>query len=389
MSVLLLAPLGLAALAALGVPILLHLVRRSQATRIEFAALRWVPERIKARRRVRLEQPWLLLLRLLLLVLLALLLACPAWIADSDADSAWVVVAPGVSPTLARQRLKLDDARWRWLAPGFPALADTPPRTQAVPVASLLRELDATLAPEQSLHVLVPEVLEGMDGERPVLAHEVDWQVVPGAMPKAARPAPSPIRIAARIDAADIATLRLLEAVVDDWNRDPAAHYQLVVQDPSAAIDATSDWAFWFAAGDAGLDRWLHAGGRALVLGEVDTEDDPLWRDAQGNVLTRIRVVGAGRRISLPARFTPADLPILLEPDFPQRLHDVLADPSVAPARADANALRPRADHAIVTAAAVDPAAAHPLDAWLALLIATVFLLERWLALRLQRGAPA
>ena len=77
MSFALLAPVGLAALAACALPILIHLVRRLQLERTEFAALRWIGAESPPRRRIRFERPWLLLVRLLLLVALALLLARP------------------------------------------------------------------------------------------------------------------------------------------------------------------------------------------------------------------------------------------------------------------------------------------------------------------------
>src|SRR5690606_3770281 len=77
MSLALLAPLGLFALAALALPILVHLVRRIELHATEFAALRWISARVPPRRRIRFERPWLLLLRLLLVALLALLLARP------------------------------------------------------------------------------------------------------------------------------------------------------------------------------------------------------------------------------------------------------------------------------------------------------------------------
>ena len=45
MTLALLAPLGLAALAALALPLLIHLVRRLQLVDTEFAALRWISPR--------------------------------------------------------------------------------------------------------------------------------------------------------------------------------------------------------------------------------------------------------------------------------------------------------------------------------------------------------
>ena len=61
MTPLLLAPLGLAALAALIVPLLIHLRRRTEEVPLDFAAMRWLEALPKPRRRLRFDE---LLLRL-------------------------------------------------------------------------------------------------------------------------------------------------------------------------------------------------------------------------------------------------------------------------------------------------------------------------------------
>ncbi len=67
----LLAPAALAALVALLLPLLLHLARRDATRPTPFAALRWLRERPRPRRRLRFDDWPLLLVRLLLLALLA------------------------------------------------------------------------------------------------------------------------------------------------------------------------------------------------------------------------------------------------------------------------------------------------------------------------------
>ena len=135
-------PAGLTALAALLLPLLIHLARRDEQQRIDFAALRWLSARPRPRRRIRFDEWPLLLVRLLLLALLAVLLARPALHGIED-ETPRVAVAPGVDATAARNALASDKAQWLWLAPGFPAF-DMPPPRPAQPLASLLRELDAT-----------------------------------------------------------------------------------------------------------------------------------------------------------------------------------------------------------------------------------------------------
>ena len=96
MSIALLAPLGLALLAALPIPILLHLARRTRAPVTPFAAMRWLAPGAPPRSRVQLEELLLLALRLLLIALLALWLAQPVWRGAPAFRGAQVVVTPGV-----------------------------------------------------------------------------------------------------------------------------------------------------------------------------------------------------------------------------------------------------------------------------------------------------
>ena len=78
MNLVLLFPAALAALAALALPLLVHLARRQQERPTVFAALRWLRAQPRPRRRLRFDEWPLLLVRLLLVALVALLLAQPA-----------------------------------------------------------------------------------------------------------------------------------------------------------------------------------------------------------------------------------------------------------------------------------------------------------------------
>ncbi len=74
MSPALLAPLGLLALLALAIPVVIHIARKTETRTIAFAALRWLESRPNPRRSVTVDERWLLAVRLLLLTLLKLLL---------------------------------------------------------------------------------------------------------------------------------------------------------------------------------------------------------------------------------------------------------------------------------------------------------------------------
>jgi len=388
MSIALLAPLGLVALVALVLPILIHLVRRIELTTTEFAALRWIAQRMQPRRRVRFERPWLLLLRLALLAALALLLARPVHDIATAAAQARVFVAPGADLAVAHAAIASPSADWRWLAPGFPRIGDaaTP---SAVPLASLLREADAGLPVGARLVVVVPEQVAGLDGERPRVTHAIDWHVVPGRMHERAVPTPASETLAVRYAPDAQASLVWLRAAVAAWNAREPGRYRLDAQTLDAPLADDTHWLVWLAPQlSPAASAWLERGGVAVRAGDATMQGDPLWRDADGNVIARAEAIGRGRLIALPGALVPATLPWLLDDEFPQRLLAALRGAATPPDRAQASALEPvRATTAAENAASSD--ATRPLDAWLAALIAILFLLERIVATHVRAESPA
>ena len=387
MSIALLAPLGLVALAAFVLPILIHLVRRIELTTTEFAALRWIAQRVQPRRRVRFERPWLLLLRLALLAALALLLARPVHDVATEGAQAQIFVAPGADLAAAHAAIASPSADWRWLARGFPRIGDaaTP---SAVPLASLLREADAGLPEGAKLVVVVPEQVAGLDGERPRLAHALDWYVVPGRMPERAAATPTSETLAVRYTADAEASLVWLRAVVAAWNVREPGRYHLDAQALAAPLADDTHWLVWLAPQlSTTASAWLERGSVVVHAGDAMIDGDPVWRAADGNVLARSEVIGRGRLIALPGPLAPATLPWLLDDEFPQRLLAALRGATPPPDRAPAAALEPV--HATISAAnAASYGAARPLDAWLAALIAVLFLLERIVATHVRAESP-
>lgn len=382
MSIALLAPLGLAALAALALPLIIHLVRRIELRTTEFAALRWISERIRPRRRLRFERPWLLLLRLVLLAAMALLLARPILDVPPGSASNRVLVAPGSDIGAARAAVTLRNADWRWLAPGFPAL-ETPAPSASVPTASLLREADADLPRDATLAVVVPEIVSGLDGERPKLSREVEWHVVPGRMPDRGEvSAPAAITLAVRYAPAAEPTLRYLRAAIAALDVREPGRYALDAQPGDVAVNATTRDLLWLGAPiTAAIAAWIEAGGTALVDGERCADGAPAWRDASGDVLARIEPRGRGRMICLSAALSPQTFPALLDAGFPQHLADLLQGDARPPSRGPADALRP-AGGAPSSRIAATAESAKPLDPWLVLAIALGLLIERVVATR-------
>ena len=156
----LLFPAALAALAALIVPLVIHIARRSEQLPTDFAALRWLRQKPRPRSRLRFDEWPLLLVRLLLLALLALLLARPVLWGAAD-DRPYVAVLPGAQFDPAAYPA----ARLHWLAPGFPNI-DAPEPHGRIPVASLIRQLDADLPQSAALTIVTPRIITGADADR-------------------------------------------------------------------------------------------------------------------------------------------------------------------------------------------------------------------------------
>lgn len=105
-----LAPLFLAGLAAAAVPVILHLFRREVAPPVPFSAVRFLQKRtIERQERRRLQDPWLLLLRVAALSLLALAFARPYLRAEAPAEPP-VVLAIDTSYSMGAAG-RLDAAR--------------------------------------------------------------------------------------------------------------------------------------------------------------------------------------------------------------------------------------------------------------------------------------
>lgn len=383
MSFGLLAPIALAALAAWLVPLLLHLARRDATRPTPFAALRWLREKPRPRRRLRFDDWPLLLVRLLLLALVAMWLAWPV-LHGATASARWTVVVPGVVddaiPTGAE-----GDAQPRWLAPGFPLIdASNAPSPGTASVSSLLRELDMALPADTALTVIAPEVIDGADGGTVALSRAIDWRIAPSrtddAMPET-QPAP-------RTDvlgiAADDPALRVLRAVARAWRPDDADAFAVV--EPQAAPRADALVAWW-GEGVPGADLLTHAAGGVLLLGpaaasDPETDWQPAWRGPDGEVLAERAACAAATCIRFTEALDPADLPAVRDPAFPARLL-ALVQPSPAPARIRAEELAP------ATGVAAYPSTPRDLRPWWALLVALAFALERWMAASPRRNRAA
>ncbi|VXB49958.1 conserved hypothetical protein [Luteimonas sp. 9C] len=379
MSVGLLAPAALAALIALLLPLLLHLARRDATRPTPFAALRWLRERPKPRRRLRFDDWPLLLVRLLLLALLAVWLAWPV-LHGETAPARWTVIVPGVADT-ALPPIEDGAPAPRWLAPGFPEVGrESTPARAGASVASLLRELDMTAPAGTALTVLVPDTIDGADGGRIVLSRPVDWQIVAGREPDVDVPPTLPPRLDVFGIAADDPALRVLRAVARAWRPDDADALRIANADESPRADAIAVW--WDDTAPPAALR-TQTTGRVLLLGpDVPREAidwQPVWQGADGDPLFERAACGGAICVRVAQAVHPATMPGLLDPDFPARLRDLLQPPP-SPRRIAA------ADLAPSTGADTWPPTPRDLRPWWVLLAALVFALERWMAAAPRRN---
>ena len=388
MSFGLLLPAALLALAALLLPVLLHLVRQSDRTRVEFAALRWLTARAQPRRRPRLDEWLLLLLRLLLLALVALWLAQPVLRGRPDVRP-WLLVHPAINASRAPPAATADEQR-RWLAPGFPALEQAPPASRAS-IGSLLRELDAELPAHVAVRVLVPAQLDATDAERPLLRRKMDWTVVPGTAAFTTTPPPRKVRMAVHADPAHRPALPYLRAASAAWAAgalSPREAQPLRELASGETVGADDTHLAWLASAPvpAATKAWVRSGGVVLLAHDGDSDGidwrqaSIAWRSADGSPLALRVQEGAGAWARLLAPFDPQSLPALLEPEFPRLLQDLLTPAPVVATRAAGNAYAPATG-----ATAGYPQAPHSLGPWLAWLIALLFAVERWMAASSRR----
>ena len=378
MSPALLLPAALLALAAVLVPLVIHIARSSETRTIDFAALRWLDPSPRPVRRLRLDERLLLAVRIALIAALALFLAQPV-LRDLADRRPVIAVSPDLDAAVA-QALK---GRRVWLAPGFPGLDQPAPRTPG-DISSLIRQLDAETSAQAPITLIVPPELSGVDAERPRLSRPVQWRIAPSGRrqkPVAQRTPPALV-IRYAPDAQDSA--RYFRAAAIAW----AAPDQPPALDGAPTgqlLPKTARHLVWLSSAPmpAAVLDWVENGGTVLLPNDspspVEGDRRVVWRDGVGEPLATAGRVGQGRVLQLTRPLQPAAIPQLVEPDFPDALWSLL-EPPPAPALVAA------ADHAPTLGA---PAYERPpldLRPWLTALIALVFALERWLATRRQRA---
>lgn len=179
-------PTAVWALAALAIPIAIHLFSHYKGKQQPFAQVRFIPTApAEQLRDIRLTERLLLAVRCLLLALLALLLAQPQWSPNPLTQPHTVLLSPlafeaaGERAISEAQRLaSQQQTEARWLALKFPTLADqpTPPAATARSAAwSLLAELQTGIDPNSELTIITADDEAETLWRKPQFIHSIDW----------------------------------------------------------------------------------------------------------------------------------------------------------------------------------------------------------------------
>ena len=334
-------PLWLLGLAAVGLPVALHLrgerpgrvVRVGSVRWLEGAPAAWAPA-------TRLTRIPLLLLRCSVVATLALALARPyASGAPGHSAGAWVLVAPEVARhPLPDSLRRLGPARL--LAAGLPPLDETTPAPPMFPtdIWSLLREADAAAPAGIRLVLVAPATLRLLHGARPELRHEVQWHAVAGdsTMPGAREALGAVTILAGTGRDQDARYLAAAFRAAATARREDATIAALPAADSARGV--VTPWIAWLGPlpVPAALERRLREGARLLTDGDtsaVAEGDRVVWRGADGGPLLVAHARGRGVHYRLRGRFHPSALPAVLRPEFAEWI-DTLWAP--APLRATA-----------------------------------------------------
>ncbi|HEU4829230.1 MAG TPA: BatA domain-containing protein [Gemmatimonadales bacterium] len=354
-------PPGLAALAALLVPLLIHLARRRPRSPVLVGTLRHLPGSTAPRRaRSRISEPLLLAVRMLVLALLALFIAQP--FLDRHRPSRpprALLVIPSAIPEVTLRRL----------LPALDSLQAAGLETRELPMADLwseLAELDAGLPPGSSIVVAAPFALP-VTGARPALEsavslHRFDWT----------RDSSS---------SGDATQALHVSVIADTSHRVAAARHVAAFQavaerrGDSLVMEASSSddgWIAWLsdaAPSPAVLER-VRAGGTLLTAGSASSA---------GHEAVTAQRLGSGLIIEAAAVGAPP-----VDASFPELIARIWPDPTVLsptepePGRISTSQLLParvsRTDRADVPRT--------ELGSVLLALAFALFLFERWLSHR-------
>ncbi len=415
-------PVWLAALAALALPVLIHLWNRRPRRTVDFGSIQLLAGAPTSRSRSRRITRWpLLLVRCLLLALLALLLAGPLLerAGESESGPGWVLVSPELLRDWRQggrrfeferhqfeesiRSLQAEGRPLRMFHPGFDpvSLAEGPLPEEDWDPWSLLRALEVQPEAPAEVWLFTSDRIRGVPGRRPHTRRRVHWNTIgvrPDALLRRADSRLDPLRTARVRHGEDRRQeARYLEAAleaIEAWSERPAA-----AADPPLLFQLGEDGeetgeAFFRDSGALPyrrVERLLTIPGRRdgssirLWRRSDAPAGTPLWLDSAGEPLL-VAEEGSGS-LRLATRLHPQWSELVFTPAFVEAVHLWLdGETGFEPGgdlRLDPQQLLPAPAQDEV---AGESASRLPLAGGFWLLLAGLFCLERWWADREGRG---
>ena len=366
----LLAPAWLAALAALAVPLAIHLWSPRPRRSIRVGSIRLltgIPP--AATRSLRLRDRWLLLLRLGVLAALVLSLTDPFWAPRDQRPRTWALLSTeALTDRALLDSLRRAGAELRLLAAGLPLVAGDLEGTGLTPDGvpaegcdlaaanchpphdwSLLREADRLAPPGATLVIAAPLTADRFRGTRPAIRAQVVWRDVPRSARAdgagRARPSsPAHRRVVILADAQRRDDARYLEAAVRAAATTTGRAAEIVRASLAAgASAATADWIVWLSAEPPPAPVVARARQGAVLFTQIgrdtvttggtvvrtaatgpppvlarrapfDGRGAALWTDGTGSPLLTVAREGSGYGYRLYGRIDPTGL--ALSPTF-------------------------------------------------------------------------
>ena len=401
-----LSPTWLFGLAALAVPLALHLWSRHTGRPIRVGSIHLLAGAPPAvTRSWRIQEPWILLLRCAVLAALVVALAGPYWSPRDPAGPTWALVADDVADhAILTDSLRRAGLVVRPLDPANLWMA--------------LREADRSAPPGTRFLVFAPDLRRAFRGARPVLGSAVEWHSRPaadaGARASVPRTGARVVALYADLDRREDA--RYVTAALRAAGQATGIRAIVVLRSPGGTGEAAgdTDWAFWLSdrvipeairrrvregitlVSDAGTDPTVRSRTR-IVLAEQPSDawlerrsvaadtGAPVWSDGAGVPLLTVAREGRGVHYRFHSRFAPAWSDFVLRPAFPEAMARLWIGADTVGEQGDdrrmsLSQLLPVSDRALRSPAPAVPRRSLFLQAWL--LAVMLFLCERWLAAR-------
>lgn len=424
---LLLSPAGLLGLAAVAIPILIHLFSRSKGRRVLIGHIDLV--RQSRQRRVtelRLSQWLLLILRLLIIIITALILAQLArkGVQSTDVDTVYVTQA-WLDGADEDERIELRakaGSEVYLLAEDYPQLDDlavtaaevAPAADDIRPIWSLLAERLSHISHLAEVDVYTAGLALEFGHRVPALPRSVNWHSREGPISQHA-PMPRALIIHDADRAADAASLQAALSVLRT-HRLPGLRWDVLETGEITEIPPATDWLFtlsarpddyarrdqepsasdyrfltWFSDAPAGEDRQsvVTAGNFPFAQFELYRASadalpgTPLWLDDTRRPVLSERITADVRRIHFSSRFHPSWSSLPRQSGFPETLLTVMLDSQQQELAFAATRVEPELMNRAGRLVDADtPLPNRPLQMLLALILVGLWVSERWLSER-------